>query len=376
MENFRLAGVMASVPDQRDYIFVPRTISFPRRFTAEQHVVEWEDQGKQGACVGNGTCSSLETFTNEAGGGTIDLSRQYVYDKGRFLENRLGQSGMHVRTAMKVVQKFGVPFEADYPYSMEESPGQDPGTEIDALAAQHKVDRYEFVFPGSSVYGAFEREQKVDRVKAALLEGFRPVIAFCVTNTIFSMRGPRHTHQYQYADENNPAVGGHLMYVVGYDDDLGGFLIANSWGQSWGDYGLGLFPYAVVDELFAESWIMRGFNGLTIPEQPGIKLEYANKFTVGFRIVPEPHEIGQRVKVWIGAKTPDGRIFMNHSLAFDDFKYRANSYFPEAGSILLEQDNPVKAVHWRDMQQLGGVTLYAAYGTSPLDWKLQKLVTL
>lgn len=36
---------------------------------------------------------------------------------------------------------------------------------------------------------------------------------------------------------------GHAMLAVGYDDQVGGFRIRNSWGPTWGDYGHLWMPY-------------------------------------------------------------------------------------------------------------------------------------
>lgn len=43
--------------------------------------------------------------------------------------------------------------------------------------------------------------------------------------------------------ENDPFVGFHCIAVVGYDDDLGAWLIRNSWGRDWGMDGYAWVKY-------------------------------------------------------------------------------------------------------------------------------------
>ena len=43
---------------------------------------------------------------------------------------------------------------------------------------------------------------------------------------------------YKY-DETSTYVGGHCVLIVGYDDEIGGWLFRNSWGSSFGMAGYG-----------------------------------------------------------------------------------------------------------------------------------------
>ena len=91
-------------------------------------------------------------------------------------------------------------------------------------------------------------------------------------------------------------------------------------------------------------------------------------------IVPEPHEIGQRVNVWFGARTPDGRVFLRN--AGDQWTPRVGDTMPPSISVVLGDDNPLQVVYWRDLTDLAGVGVYVAYGQSPLDWKLARICTI
>jgi len=370
--NYQVAGVMQSPPDQRDIPYVQRTFSFPRRFSLRDKVGDIEQQGKIGSCVAHGVTSTLESHLIQTVGHQ-DLSRRFVYDAGRHLEGRLGQSGMFVRTAYRVAHKFGVPLESDYPYTDASEDSVDPPAGAYEAASLRKISRYEFVYNRDSVYGTPEPWQIVDRIKSALLEGLMPTIAFGVTSSIYSMKGPLSGHRY---DGNAPLVGGHLMYVVGWDDDLDSFEIVNSWGSAWGEFGRGTFPYSIVSALWFESWVARGFAGVSVPEAPGIKLEYKNAYSVGFRIVPPPELIGKDVSVWIGARLPTGGIYLKTSLDGDTWRQMTNQQLVAAGGITLDESTPIKAVNWMPLDQFAGADIYVAYGNSPLDWHKEKLCTI
>ncbi|MGB1032212.1 MAG: DUF4384 domain-containing protein, partial [Flavobacteriales bacterium] len=59
-------------------------------------------------------------------------------------------------------------------------------------------------------------------------------------------------------DYDQQGFGGHAMCVIGYDDykygDEGGFEIMNSWGQEWGDDGIGWVRYKDFDYFVKEAY--------------------------------------------------------------------------------------------------------------------------
>lgn len=54
---------------------------------------------------------------------------------------------------------------------------------------------------------------------------------------------------------DGPVLGGHAMFVCGCFDDLGAFLIQNSWGPDWGSFGFGLISYDAFDKYVYEAWV-------------------------------------------------------------------------------------------------------------------------
>ena len=48
---------------------------------------------------------------------------------------------------------------------------------------------------------------------------------------------------------NQRTIGGHEMLAVGYNDDVGAFIILNSWGSTWGKNGYAYLPYSYFDSV-------------------------------------------------------------------------------------------------------------------------------
>lgn len=370
MNEYKIAGVSQSPADYRDYQYVSP-------FTAEQiaedkkldlrgkvDLIRIEQQGSIGSCVGNGVTSTMEQFTD------VELSRMFLYNATKAYEGRLGQEGLYTRNAYKVARSSGVCTEYDYPYDLDLD-NIKPPEEIYALA-DYKIDRFECVVVSKS---PLNRDWRVHNIKSALKEGFLVGFAMAVTNSLYELTGPETTHKY---DITAPNIGGHYMYIVGYDDEYRSFIIANSWGTSWGDGGFAYLPYSIVNEPFFEAYIIRSVNGLGYEEPSGIKMEYINKFRMHARIVPKADEIGKVVKIWVGGVDPEGNIYMKQPVHnrdqflgnVTDFSGGVDQWQPLQGDPApviddyeIREDNPLRIISWRDLRPAAGARIYVAYGT-------------
>lgn len=54
------------------------------------------------------------------------------------------------------------------------------------------------------------------------------------------------------------AIGGHQTTIVGWDDAKGAFEVANSWGESWGQFGYYWMPYAYFETKNADGDLLVG----------------------------------------------------------------------------------------------------------------------
>lgn len=378
--NSFTANTLASPPDQRDILFVPRKgIQIADSLDLLPEVFELEDQENLGSCVPNGIGSQCESRLLVAGR-PRDLSRLALYTMAR---KRMGwlnnpQEGLVTRECLQTAYKLGMCDEADYPYdtSLRQV---DPPQAIYDLAAPTRIDRYEAVVPPGS-YG-WGREKKIDMVLAANNERLQVGFAMPVTDSLRHLAGPWQTHQYSPVDATHPSIGGHYQVNIGYDLSIRKFLVQGSWGTKkkdgtpYGDGGFVGLPFSMVDDALFEAWIIRSFDGAEIPEQPGIKLELVNRYRLECRIVPLRSELGTSVDVWAGAML-DGKFYMKTSEADTWGLWDGATMQPFRRGMVLEQDNPIKVVTWMDMAKYAGAEVYVAFGTSPLTWTIERICVL
>lgn len=389
--NFQLTTT-PSPEDQRDYLFVPTIAPYDFAPSTDlvPYVYEVEDQLHLGSCVANSVLSQCELIANQHGK-PVDLSRMFLYNATKQFEGRMGQEGLYPRDAYHVMRTIGAPLESAYPYD----PALDninPPADMYTLAQSNQARRYEAVIPPMRA-GAYTPQQRIDRIRAALNEGHSVGVAFHVTPSIFSMRGPWQTQTYELESGTSGSAGGHQMTIVGDDAGLGRFIAQNSWGKQWGDGGFGGFTYDIVTQGFFEAWIVRDFNGMNIPPKPGIWLEHKNSMRIEARIIPRAHEIGKRVNIWVGGELngslylrgrmgrqgimPVPNEFLSDMTSTDTsgaldywYPYDGIEMTPTFVNVELTPSLLVRAVHWKDLSGFPGGKIYLAYGTSPMDWNL------
>ena len=369
MVNYKIAGVEESDRDYRDYpyvsIYSPEQLPRSVDLRDKVDLIRIEDQLSIGSCVGNGVTSTMEQFTD------VELSRLFLYVGTKAETGRLGKEGLHTRTAYEFARKTGVCTEDQWPYdiSMDDIV---PPEEI-YKEAKYKIDRYEAVVASKS---PLDKDFRIHQIKSALTEGFLVGFAMPVRKSLFDFTGPWQEHSY---DTRTDIVGGHYMYIVGYDDAFRKFIIANSWGENWGDNGFGGLPYDIVNQSFFEAYIVRTVNGVGFKEPRGAKIEFINKRLIKARYTPSQEEIGNKVKIWVGGKDLQGNIFMKQPVEVKDyflgnrtdFSGQTDNWVPLGDSMPepvvvdyeIKEDNPMRLISWRDLTVAKGARLYVAIGT-------------
>lgn len=361
-------NLLQSPPDPRDYVYSPRIQphQFARAIDKRPLVTRVEDQGPAGTCGGNGFTSQCEGLAM-GHGIPLHLSRMFSYTTAKKIGNRLPQDGVYMRDLYRAAYHYGLLSEegpSSYPYDLSQQ-YTDPPAWAYAQAANMKVKRYEaIVSTASNMTGFYTTEQIIDRLKAALNEGFMPTIGLNVTASLSPLSGPWRQHDYQPVSQSWPSLGGHLMLCCGYDSDAFRLLVLNSYGVHRGDGGYVGLPYEICADVMFESWIVRDFNGWSIPEAPGIVLAGMNQFRIDARIIPEQDEVGQFVNVWIGATDPDGNIYLRSGEG-DNWSPVINDAFPPTlTNYELQSENLLPIVNWMNLEPFAGFAVYVAYGPS------------
>ena len=278
-----LSNVVASTPDDRDYIYVTRNGPFPDKCDLKPDVYEIEDQLSIGSCVANafvGACEHLLKSHSTA----QSLSRLFPYYNGRVkLENQTGE-GMQPRDGAKALNHWGTPPESLYPYDITQE-NVEPGPDIYTAALPFMVTRYERIPTPAwgEVHTSDWAAQFELAVKSALSEGLPVVVATKVGEQIRHLTGPWQSHKMSPVDmpmRNNPGIGNHMTMLIGYDSTIqnpcpgmiqpGSWLDQNSWGTTYGDGGFFGFPFATMSEDVMEAYVVRGFADILINPVPQV----------------------------------------------------------------------------------------------------------
>lgn len=268
--------------DSRDHLFQPDTsIQLPLSADLRPHAREIENQGNTGSCVANATVSALEILLDKYSV-YKDLSRLFLYyELRRPHENLHGKDkGSYTREGFKVPSKLGICKEDCWDFDVSKVNNK-PKEDCYEEALNRKVHHYMRI---SSV-------DKVNSMKSALSNGLPILIGMPLSRDFYSIRGPLKDHDYKGYDPKT-SVGGHAMCVVGYDDDLNGFIVENSWGKNWGDNGFCLISYDVAEKDMRDVWVCTAFENFKmdieqLEVQKNIKVEnyqqsHENEFEIKF----------------------------------------------------------------------------------------------
>jgi C1A family cysteine protease len=194
----------------------------------------------------------VQYFDRRALGRTVALSKLFVYQTSRRLLGASANIGIDLRTTLKAIVAFGIPYEQHWPYDLEKI-DEEPAAFLYALADRYPGLRY-VRLDGRNRTG----HETLASVKSFLNAGFPSVFGFSVPGSI-SRDG-----DVPYRPTFDNVQGGQAVVAVGYDDQRfsstkGALQFRNSWGADWGDNGYGWLPYAYVEEqLAADFWTIIG----------------------------------------------------------------------------------------------------------------------
>jgi len=267
MKTYPLFNVVPQPRDNRDFLLsipVGITPNLPTRVDLRVYSGAVENQLQTSSCVANATVSALEMLLQK-NGNFVDLSRLFNYFNIRkdYSNLRGIDGGAYLLDGFKSIAKVGIPLESTWPFNPA-LVNAEPSLEAYTEALQRKVTKYERV-GNFSILSPVDDTFSIEMVKAALAMGYPVTVALLVNTTIFGIQGALGTESCKYKqiiNDDYPNAGGHAVVLVGYDDDLGGFITENSWGTTWGDNGFGVITYEVMKADCFDAWTCTAFAGV------------------------------------------------------------------------------------------------------------------
>jgi C1A family cysteine protease len=258
MKNKYAFGWKPQLPDHRDTLFayapVPTGKPLPPMIDNEASglLSPMLNQGYHGTCTANMGMSAV-WHTLAIQGKPIESnafaflgSRRFTYYNTCLREGSdpLQDPGATIRGTFKSIAKDGVVREEAWPYN--DNIGEAPPPLIYDEGKLHQGLVYRTV-----------RQTEHD-MKSCLAEGFGICLGFSVYAS-FESEEVAKTGIADTPQIGERLLGGHAVYVVGYNDTTRRFKVQNSWGDAWGDRGFFYVPYRyfLSPNLAADLWTLR-----------------------------------------------------------------------------------------------------------------------
>ena len=209
------------------------------------------DQGTLGSCVSHSAVYQLRYLMRKMTGKFRSFSRLFIYYNGRLVGKYPldRDTGLTMRAGFQSIVAYGAADEALWPYSIAKFALRAPNNVYEAAADKKSLMYYAVA-------------QDLNEMKKCLKDGF-PISFGLTLFESFMAATTAATGKIPLPDQSRERrVGGHAMTVVGYNDSIKCFTVANQWGRGWGDKGFCYIPYSLLldKKLCGDFWTARAFS--------------------------------------------------------------------------------------------------------------------
>jgi C1A family cysteine protease len=248
MTTDRFYGWKPDRPDHRDFKFIHSNVdasTLPEVHDLREWTPKHMDQGTIGSCTAHAIIGAYRTELIKMGKIDKSFSRIQLYFDERFMEGTVGEdSGAQIRDGMSILATKGVAPEELWGYDVSKFTVQ-PSDEVYAAAKLDLALTYSRV------------NVSVLDIKAAIAANHPVVIGISVFPSFESPEVAR-TGIVPMPGPNEQSIGGHALFLAGFNQKPGYFTARNSWGDSWGDKGDCYIPeeYLGNPNLGSDYWII------------------------------------------------------------------------------------------------------------------------
>lgn len=230
--------------DIRDKVYVPEKPLLTLEPVVDMRNVYTKifDQLDLGSCTANAAAGLVGFQRAQQGESGYKASRLFIYYEERVIEGSVRyDSGAQVRDAINVLYKQGACRELFWEYDISMFATQ-PTPDCYSNAENFKIKEYFYL-----------DNTKLDEIKSCLSEGHAIIFGFTVYNSFYDANTSGFV---PVPNRNDRVIGGHCVYIVGYDDTIQRFICVNSWGKNWGDNGIFYMPYEYISNpnLCSDFW--------------------------------------------------------------------------------------------------------------------------
>lgn len=243
----RKLNLVRSPIDQRDYTLNINVRTNEQVVDNSRYCTAVKDQGQIGSCTAHAAVSLMEYnrkkyYTLNRNTSTDGkINEQDVFsEKFNYYTTRADilkwdpyeDSGAYIKDAVASLLQYGACLESSCVY--DENFGVKPSNAAYEEAKNYQVSAYAKIFEGNT---PLERAKSLNECKQMIASGYGLVAGFACFNNIWTA---------QNGNIPNPSgliIGGHAIFICGYDDVNQRFKFKNSWGTNWGANGFGTIPY-------------------------------------------------------------------------------------------------------------------------------------
>lgn len=242
-------GWIPSLPDNRNFKYCAMAMpaeavaTLPKSVDLRSGFGPVFDQGQLGSCTANAGASLFEFVMKKQGLFDFVPSRLFIYYYERFLQKTVKEdSGATITGCLKVLAKYGVCPETDWPYDVAKFKVKPPKADT-AEALKNLAITYQEL-----------NSADLNELKTCLAAGYPIEFGFTVYESFESPQVAK-TGMAPMPKASEQQLGGHANDIVGYDDSIkigshtGAFLCRNSWSDTWGIKGYYHIPYSYLTNL-------------------------------------------------------------------------------------------------------------------------------